>query len=83
MIQIPASSVRRDFAQVMDNAQKEAVIVRKHDRDYVAIISMQDYEQLVHLKNQRLKLMAEQLGRQAKENGLTPEDLKAILDRDA
>jgi hypothetical protein len=37
----------------------------------------------VHLKNQRLKLMAEHLGRQAKENGLTPEDLKAILDRDA
>lgn len=83
MIHIPASAVRRDFAQVMDNAQKEAVIVRKHDRDYVAIISMQDYESLMHLKNQRLKTMAEDLGRQAKENGLTPEALRAILGEDA
>jgi prevent-host-death family protein len=83
MIQIPASTARKDFAQVMDSAQKESVIVRKHDRDYVAIISMEDYEQLVRMKNQRLKILAEHLGREARDNGLTPEILTTILNNNA
>jgi hypothetical protein len=57
--------------------------VRKHDRDYVAIISMEDYEQLVRMKNQRLKILAEHLGREARDNGLTPEILTTILNNNA
>ena len=63
----------------MDTAQKEAIVVRKHDRDYVAIVSMEDYEELIRLKNQRLKKLAKEIGQEAKEKGLTPEMLRDIL----
>jgi prevent-host-death family protein len=47
MRQISASEVQKYFACIMDTAQKEPIIVRKHGHDYVAIISMKDYEDLV------------------------------------
>jgi PHD/YefM family antitoxin component YafN of YafNO toxin-antitoxin module len=53
MRQISASEVGKDFAYIMDTAQKEPIIVKKYDRDYVAIISMKDYEDLVKMKNLR------------------------------
>ena len=79
MIQVSSSVVRKDFAHIMDSAQKEAIIVRKHDKDYVAIISMDDYQQLVRLKNRRLQHMADQLSEEARKNGLTAEILESIL----
>ena len=83
MRQVSASEVRKDFARIMDTAQKEAIVVRKHDRDYVAIVSMEDYEELIRLKNQRLKKLAKEIGQEAKEKGLTPEILQDILNNGA
>jgi prevent-host-death family protein len=82
MLQVSASDLRKDIAYLMDSAQKEPVIVRKHDRDYVAIISIEDYEELVKLKNQRLKKLAREIGEEAQKNGLTPEVLQEILNSD-
>ena len=82
MLQVSASDMGKDFAQIMDSAQKEPVVVRKQDQDYVAIISMTDYEALVQLKNQRLKKLAQDIGEEAQNNGLTPEILQEILDSD-
>jgi len=82
MRQVSASDLRKDFAHIMDTAQQEPVIVRKHDRDYVAIISIADYEQLVKLKNQRLQQLAREIGEEAQKNGLTPEILNEILNSD-
>ena len=83
MRQISASEVRKDFARIMDTAQKEAIVVRKHDRDYVAIVSMEDYEELIRLKNQRLKKLAKEIGQEAQEKGLTAEILQDILNNGA
>lgn len=82
MLQVSASDMGKDFAQIMDSAQKEPVVVRKQDQDYVAIISMTDYEALVQLKNQRLKKLAQDIGEEAQNNGLTPEILQEILNSD-
>ena len=79
MLQVSVSDMRKDFAQIMDSAQKEPVVVRKQDQDYVAIISMTDYETLVQLKNQRLKKLAQDIGEEAQNNGLTPEILQELL----
>ncbi len=82
MLQVSASQLPKDFAQIIDKAQKEAIIVRKNDCDYVAIISMEDYEELILFKNQRLKKLADEIGYEAKEKGLTPEILEDILNSD-
>ena len=83
MRQVSASDVRKDFAVIMDMAQKESVIVRKHDRDYVAIVSIKDFEDLQRMKNERLKNLAHSLAETAKEKGLTPEILENILNHDS
>ncbi|MGK7884110.1 MAG: hypothetical protein AB4057_05715 [Crocosphaera sp.] len=82
MLQVSASELPKDFDKIMDTAQKEAVIVRKNSLDYVAIISMEDYEELINLKNKRLKKLADEIGYEAREKGLTPEILEDILNSD-
>ncbi|MGK7880064.1 MAG: hypothetical protein AB4060_08190 [Crocosphaera sp.] len=82
MLQVSASELPKDFDKIMDTAQKEAVIVRKNSLDYVAIISMEDYEELINLKNKRLKKLADEIGYEARENVLTPEILEDILKSD-
>ncbi|MEA5618559.1 hypothetical protein VB711_12030 [Cronbergia sp. UHCC 0137] len=49
----------------------------------MAIISMNDYEDLVNIKNLRLKNISADLGAEAQANGLTLELLKEILNSDA
>ncbi|MDJ0582657.1 type II toxin-antitoxin system Phd/YefM family antitoxin [Crocosphaera sp.] len=82
MLQVSASELPKDIDKIMDTAQKEAVIVRKNSLDYVAIISMEDYEELIRLKNKRLKNLADEIGYEAREKGLTPEMLEDILNSD-
>jgi prevent-host-death family protein len=83
MRQISVSEVQKDFADIMNTAQKEPIIVKNNDCDYVAIISMRDYEDLVKMKNLRLKSLAEDLGMEAQANGLTLEILNDILHSDS
>ncbi|MEB3227119.1 MAG: type II toxin-antitoxin system Phd/YefM family antitoxin [Synechocystis sp.] len=82
MQQILATDVQKDFMLVMNQAQQEPIIVRENDRNYVAIISMEDYEELVRLKNRRLKRLSEDLAQEAESKGLTVEILNEILDSD-
>ncbi|MEA5511493.1 type II toxin-antitoxin system prevent-host-death family antitoxin [Crocosphaera sp. UHCC 0190] len=82
MGQFSLSEVQKDFANIIDKAQKESIIVKKNDDNYVAIISMKDYEDLVKLKNSRLIKLAQDMGKEAQENGLTPEILQDILNND-
>ncbi|MDJ0511800.1 MAG: type II toxin-antitoxin system prevent-host-death family antitoxin [Crocosphaera sp.] len=82
MRQLSVSEVQKDFADIIKQAQKESIIVRNNDDNYVAIISMKDYENLVKIKNSRLKKIAKEMGKEAEENGLTPEILEDILNSD-
>ena len=83
MRQVSVSEVKEDFAYIMDTAQQEPILVKEHDRNYVAIISMNDYEDLVKIKNLRLKKISTDLGEEAEANGLTLELLNEILNSDA
>ena len=38
MQQVSVSEVKEDFAYIMDSAQQEPILVKEHDRNYVAII---------------------------------------------
>ena len=83
MRQVSVSEVKEDFAYIMDTAQQEPILVKEHGRNYVAIISMNDYEDLVRIKNLRLKKISADLGAEAQANGLTSELLDEILNSDA
>ena len=47
MQQILAAEAQKDFVSVMNKAQQEPILIKDNDRNYVAIISMDDYEDLV------------------------------------
>lgn len=83
MRQVSVSQVKEDFAYIMDTVQQEPILVKDHDRNCVAIISMNDYEDLLRIKNLRLKNISADLGAEAQANGLTLELLNEILNSDA
>lgn len=71
------------FGILLDIAQVTPVVVQRHQRDCVAVISMEDYEQLQLLKNQKLAASVKALRDSAAERGLTEEILNDILREDA
>ena len=82
MREVTASEVSKDFIAIMDAAQKEPIVVKSKDRESVAIVSMEDFEELQKLKNARLKILAHKIAEEASSNGLTPEILQNILEND-
>lgn len=79
MQQISVSELQSNLASIINKAQREPVLINDNGRNEVAIISMNDYEELVKIKNLRLKNLAEELGKEAQQNGLTLEILNDIL----
>jgi prevent-host-death family protein len=82
MREVTASEVSKDFVAIMDAVQKEPIVVKSQDRESVAIVSMEDFEELQKLKNARLKILAHKIAEEASSNGLTPEILQNILEND-
>jgi prevent-host-death family protein len=42
---ISASEAKQKFAAVLDAAQREPVMIRRHDRDVAVVMSVQEFEQ--------------------------------------
>jgi long-subunit acyl-CoA synthetase (AMP-forming) len=82
MRKVSASEVTKDFAAILSAAQKESIVVCEDDENYVAIISMEDFEELQRLKNQKLKQIAHKMAKEAQEKGLNFEILQSILNND-
>lgn len=74
---------QNNFGMLLDTAQRVPVIIKRHNRECVAVISMQEYEAWQALKNARLQSAADTLAKSAVERGLTPAILDTLLKNDA
>ncbi len=76
---IAATEAKNRFGVVLDDAQREPVVIRKHDRDVAVVLSMADFERM-RAGNLRsfLELRAE-VAAVAASTGLSAEQLTKLL----
>lgn len=79
MRSVSATEAKQNLASVLDAAQREPVVIRRHDRDVAVVMSAEEYERLRRLNIAEYLKLAEQIGKQAVANGMTPAVLEELL----
>ena len=78
-----ATSAKQRFAEVLDAAQREPVVIRRHKRDVAVVMSATEYERLRAVFADEFNRFCDRVGKEAKARGLTEEILADILRDDA
>ncbi len=79
MAVVSATHAKQNFAAVIDQAQREPVRIRRHDRDVAVLISPEEFETLRKLRIKELIALSEESGRYAESQGMTDELLEELL----
>lgn len=79
MKKVAATEAKNRFGAILDDAQREPVIIQRQNRDIAVVLSMPEFERM-RAGNVKAFLDARnELAQEAKANGLTEEKLAALL----
>jgi prevent-host-death family protein len=76
---VSATEAKQRLAALLDAAQREPVLIRRHDRDVAVIMSAEEYERIRGANVEELDRLCERVSQQAVERGLTDEILADLL----
>jgi prevent-host-death family protein len=76
---VSATHAKRNFAAILDQAQREPVRIRRHDREVAVLISAEEYERIQRDRWTEFDRLSAIAAEQATANGLTEEKLQQIL----
>ena len=76
---VSATDAKQRFAEVIDAAQREPVVIRRQKRDVAVVLSPQEYDRLRAANVAELERLCDVVGRRARARGLTEEKLAEIL----
>jgi prevent-host-death family protein len=79
MKHVPATEAKNRLGAILDDAQREPIIIRRQDRDIAVVLSMADYERLRSGNIQAFLDLRNQVAAEAAANGLTEERLNELL----
>jgi prevent-host-death family protein len=79
MKRVPATEAKNRLGAILDDAQREPIVIRRQDRDIAVVLSMTDYERLRTGNIQAFLDVRNQVAAEATANGLTPKRLKKLL----
>ena len=82
MKRVPATEAKNRLGAILDDAQREPVVIRRQDRDIAVVLSMADYERLRTGNIQAFLELRNQVVAEAASNGLTQERLHDLLSGD-
>jgi prevent-host-death family protein len=82
MKRVAATEAKNRLGAILDDAQREPVVIRRQDRDVAVVLSMADYERLRNGNIQAFLELRNQVAAEAAAKGLTPARLKKLLARD-
>jgi prevent-host-death family protein len=74
-----ANEAKTRFGEFLDQAQREPVAVLRHDRMVGVMVSAQDYEEMRRFYANRLQNSLAESAIAARQAGLTPKALDALL----
>jgi antitoxin Phd len=80
---VSATDAKQRLAALLDAAQREPVVIRRHARDVAVILSAQEYDRLRALNADEFQRFCDRVAEQAAARGLTEEKLSEILADDA
>jgi prevent-host-death family protein len=76
---VPATEAKNRLGAILDDAQREPIVIRRQDRDIAVVLSMADYERLRSGNIQAFLDLRNQVAAEAATNGLTVERLNELL----
>jgi len=82
MKSVAATEAKNRFGAIIDDAQREPVVIRRQDRDIAVVLSMADYERLRSGNAQAFLDLRNAVAADAAMAGLTDEKLGDLLRAD-
>ncbi len=76
---VPATEAKNRLGAILDDAQREPIVIRRQDRDIAVVLSMADYERLRTGNIQAFLDLRNQIAAEAAANGLTDERVNELL----
>ena len=76
---VAATEAKNRLGAILDEAQREPIVIRRQDRDIAVVLSMADYERLRAGNIQAFLDQRNQVAAEAAANGLTEERLNELL----
>lgn len=76
---VTATEAKQTLGSILDQVQREPVIIRRQNRDVAVLISPHDYERLTRLNLQEFQAFRTEVSRKAQERGLTAQELDEVL----
>ena len=82
MKSVAATEAKNRLGAILDEAQREPIVIRRQDRDIAVVLSMADYERLRSGNVQAFLDLRRQVASDTAANGLTDELLTELLSAD-
>ena len=79
MKKVAATEAKNRLGAILDDAQREPVIIQRQDRDVAVVISMAEFERIRSRNVAAFLEASKALAAEAKANGLTAKKLASLL----
>ncbi len=79
---VAATDAKNRLGAILDDAQREPIVIRRQDRDIAVVLSMAEYERLRSGSIRAFLDLRNELAAQAAANGLTDQRLGELLTGD-
>jgi prevent-host-death family protein len=76
---VPATEAKNRLGAILDEAQREPIVIRRQDRDIAVVLSMADYERLRSGNVRAFLDLRTEVAAQAAAAGLTEKRLAELL----
>ena len=76
---VSATDAKQGFAEMLDAAQREPVVIRRQKRDVAVLMSVAEYERLTRLNVEEFQRFCDMVGERAAARGVTADKLAALL----
>jgi prevent-host-death family protein len=76
---VAATEAKNRLGAILDEAQREPIVIRRQERDIAVVLSMADYERLRSGNVRAFLDLRNEVAAQAAAAGLTPEKLTELL----